>query len=119
MSSVTDSIKILLAIDGATAAAIVDANSGMVLGKDGTGVNLDLAAAGNTEVVRAKLKTMKALGIKGGIEDILITLDNQYHVIRPSATKEGLFIYLVLDKSKANLAMARYKVTEVEQTMTV
>ena len=119
MSSVTDSIKILLTIDGATAAAIVDANSGMVLGKDGTGVNLDLAAAGNTEVVRAKLKTMKALGIKGGIEDILITLDNQYHVIRPSATKDGLFIYLVLDKSKANLAMARYKVTEVEQTMTV
>ena len=119
MSSVTDSIKNLLTIDGATAAAIVDANSGMVLGKDGTGVNLDLAAAGNTEVVRAKLKTMKALGIKGGIEDILITLDNQYHVIRPSATKDGLFIYLVLDKSKANLAMARYKVTEVEQTMTV
>ena len=119
MSSVTDSIKTLLSIDGATAAAIVDSNSGMVLGKDGTGVNLDLAAAGNTEVVRAKLKTMKALGIKGGIEDILITLDNQYHVIRPSATKEGLFIYLVLDKSKANLAMARYKVTEVEQTMTV
>ena len=119
MSSVTDSIKTLLTIDGATAAAIVDANSGMVLGKDGTGVNLDLAAAGNTEVVRAKLKTMKALGIKGGIEDILITLDNQYHVIRPSATKDGLFIYLVLDKSKANLAMARYKVTEVEQTMTV
>ena len=119
MSSVTDSIKTLLSIDGATAAAIVDSNSGMVLGKDGSGVNLDLAAAGNTEVVRAKLKTMKALGIKGGIEDILITLDNQYHVIRPSATKDGLFIYLVLDKSKANLAMARYKVTEVEQAMTV
>ncbi len=119
MSSVTDSIKTLLTIDGATAAAIVDSNSGMVLGKDGSGVNLDLAAAGNTEVVRAKLKTMKALGIKGGIEDILITLDNQYHVIRPSATKDGLFIYLVLDKSKANLAMARYKVTEVEQAMTV
>ena len=120
MSSVSDSIKILLTIDGASAAAVVDSNSGMVLGKDGNGsVNLDLAAAGNTEVVRAKLKTMKALGIKGGIEDILITLDNQYHVSRPSASKDGLFIYLVLDKSKANLAMARYKVSEVEQAMSL
>ena len=101
------------------AAAVVDSASGMVLGKEGTGVNLDIAAAGNTEVVRAKLKTMKALGIKGGIEDVLITLDNQYHVIRPSGTNEGLFVYLVLDKSKANLAMARFKTTEVEHALSI
>lgn len=105
--------------DGALVAAIVDSSSGMILGQAGTGVDMEVAAAGNTEVVRAKLKTMKALGIKGGIEDILITLDNQYHVIRPSASKDGLFIYLVLDKSKANLAMARYKVSEVEQAMSL
>ncbi len=119
MASVTDSIKSLLSIDGATAAAVVDSRSGMVLGKDGSGVNLDVAAAGNTEVMRAKQKTMKTLGIKGGIEDILITLDSQYHVLRPSATNEGLFVYLVLDKAKANLAMARYKVTEIEQALTI
>jgi hypothetical protein len=119
MASVTESIAELLKIDGGIACAVVDANSGMVLGKDGTGVNLDIAAAGNTEVVRAKLKTMKSLGIKDKIEDILITLNTQYHIIRPIVDKPGLFIYLVLDKAKANLAMARYKVNEIEAGLTV
>ena len=117
MANVSESMATLLTIDGAKAVAVVDSKSGMVLGKEGSGVNLDVAAAGNTEVVRAKQKTMKALGIKGNIEDILITLDDQYHVIRPIADKDGIFIYLVLDKAKSNLAMARYKVQEVEQML--
>jgi hypothetical protein len=119
MATVSESISDLMKIDGGMACAVVDANSGMVLGKEGTAVNLDVAAAGNTEVVRAKLKTMKALGIKDKIEDILITLNTQYHIIRPIVEKPGLFIYLVLDKGKANLAMARYRVNEVEAAMTV
>lgn len=40
-------------------------------------VNLEIAAASNTEVVRAKLKTMKALNLQDNIEDILITLNRQ------------------------------------------
>jgi hypothetical protein len=119
MANVAQSVSAMLAIDGATAAAVVDSNSGMVLGKEGTGVNLDLAAAGNTEVVRAKLKTMRSLGLKDHIEDMLITLGTQYHIVRPIADKPGLFAYLVLDRSKANLALARHKVNEIESTMTV
>ncbi len=119
MANVAQSVSAMLSIDGATAAAVVDSNSGMVLGKEGTGVNLDLAAAGNTEVVRAKLKTMRSLGLKDTIEDILITLGTQYHIVRPIADKPGLFAYIVLDRSKANLALARHKVTEIESTMTV
>ena len=82
-------------------------------------VDLDLAGAGNTEVVRAKLKTMKALGLQDKIEDILITLGKQYHIIRPVTAKPGLFIYLVLDKIKANLALARRNCQEQEQTLTL
>ena len=95
-------------IDGAMAAALVDYSSGMALGTIGAGVNLELAAAGNTEVVRAKLRTMDSLGIKGGIEDILITLDKQYHIIY-LIPGQSLFLYLVLNRDQANLAMARYK----------
>jgi hypothetical protein len=114
MSNIAQTLQELMAIDGATATAVVDANSGMVLGKAGGGVDLDLAGAGNTEVVRAKLKTMKALGLKDNIEDILITLGKQYHVIRPMAEKPGVFIYLVLDKAKSSLALARLKTAELE-----
>lgn len=114
MATVTDSLNKLLRTDGAMCVALVDANSGMMLGSAGTGVDLELAAAGNTEVVRAKLKTMQILGLADTIEDILITLGKQYHIIRPVQAKTGIFLYLVLDKAKANLAMARRACQDTE-----
>ena len=114
MATVIDSLKQLLRTDGAMCAALVDANSGMMLGSAGSGLDLELAAAGNTEVVRAKLKTIQILGLGDTIEDMLITLGKQYHIIRPVQSKAGIFLYLVLDKAKANLAMARRACQDTE-----
>ena len=119
MANIKDSLSALLGIEGALAAAVVDSGSGLVLGKEGSGVDLDLAGAGNTEVVRAKMKTMHSLNLDDTIEDILITLGKQYHIIRPVGTAEGLFIYLVLAKDRSNLALARRKVLDVESQLTI
>ena len=119
MANINDTLAELLTLDGAMCAAVVDANSGMLLGKAGTGLNLEIAAAGNTEVVRAKIKTMKALGLNGHIEDILITLDTQYHIITMVQSKEGLFMYTVLDKAKSSLGMARYKANEAQGKLAI
>lgn len=112
-------LSALMGIDGAMGCCVVDYESGMSLGASGGGVDLDMAAAGNSEVVKAKMKTMKTLGISGSIEDILITLDDQFHVIRPAEKHKGLFIYLVLDKAKANLALARRSVQTVEAKLQI
>src|ERR1700753_2095238 len=117
MATVNESLNGLLKIDGAMCAALVDSNSGMMLGGVGQGVDLELAAAGNTEVVRSKMKIMKSLGLNDAIEDILITLGKQYHIIRPVQAKAGIFIYLVLDKAKSNLALARRACAEVETNL--
>jgi len=114
MSNINDCLQDLMTLDGAMGACIVDYMSGMVLGMTGGGVDLELAAAGNAQVVKAKVATMKSLGITGEIEDMLITLESQIHIIRPTHNHEDLFIYLVLDKSKANLALARRKVQTVD-----
>ncbi|HEY0190677.1 MAG TPA: hypothetical protein VGC42_06100 [Kofleriaceae bacterium] len=107
-------------IDGCVGCCIVDSNSGMMLGASGGGaMNLEVAAAGNTEVVRAKRKTMKALNMNDQLEDMLITLGRQYHLIRPLSINDALFIYLVLDKTKANLAMARYQLTALEKDLVI
>jgi hypothetical protein len=119
MSTINQAMQELLSLDGALCAALVDSSSGMILGQSGSGVDLEVAAAGNTEVVRAKMKTMRGLGLSDVIEDILITLGKQYHIIRPMARKEGLFVYIVLDKSKSNLALARRKVQEIEKDLIV
>lgn len=109
----------LMQTEGAMCAALVDYNSGMLLESVGSGLDMELAAAGNTEVVRAKMKTMKSLNLQDSIEDILISLSNQYHIIRPVEKHDGLFIYYVLDRSRANLAMARRKALEAEAQATV
>ncbi|MEG1354848.1 hypothetical protein [Comamonas sp.] len=117
MANLNESLQDLMTLDGALCAAAVDYNSGMLLGSIGSGVDLELAAAGNTEVVRAKMKTMKSLGLNDSIEDILITLGRQYHILRPAEKINGLFIYYVLDSSRANLALARRKIADVESKM--
>lgn len=117
MASIKQTLEDILTIDGAMCAAVVDAGSGMILGSAGSGVDMEIAAAGNTEVVHAKLKTMRALGLSDVIEDMLITLGRQYHILRPSSVKEGLFLYVVLDKQRANLALARRKTQEVDKLM--
>lgn len=108
----------MLNVDGAVAAAVVDYSSGMLLAGGGSPVvDLEVAAAGNTEVMNAKMKTMKMLGLNDSIEDILITLGKQYHLLRPLAKHEGLFLYSVLDKSKSNLALARRSLVETERSL--
>ncbi|MEV7612694.1 hypothetical protein [Streptomyces sp. NPDC089799] len=110
-------------IDGAIGAALVDYSSGMALGTAGGGKDLDLnvAAAGNTDVVRAKVRTMELLNLQDDIEDILITLGGQYHLIRllKGRNSQGLFLYLALDKKRANLAMARHQLRQIESGLEV
>ena len=107
----------MLNVDGAIAAAVVDYSSGMLLAGGGSpAVDLEVAAAGNTEVMSAKMKTMKMLGLNDNIEDILITLGKQYHLLRTLVKHVGLFLYSVLDISKSNLALSRRSLLEPERT---
>ena len=121
MANVKESIARIMELDGALAVAIVDSNSGMMLGSSSPGgaIDLEVAAAGNSSVVQAKLRTMADLGLQQSIEDILITLDKQYHIIRPLARQNTFFLYLVLDRSRANLAMARFKLARIEQDLKI
>jgi hypothetical protein len=122
MANLNNSLAAVMQLSGAIGVAVVDLDSGMSLGHSGGGgMNLEIAAAGNTEVVRAKMRTMSELELNDEIDDILITLGKHYHIIKPLTGKgsAGLFLYAALDKSKANLAMARHKINEIASTLTV
>jgi hypothetical protein len=120
---VETALKEAMEIEGAVGVALVDYDSGMALGMSGGGkfLNLEVAAAGNTEVVRAKMRTMGSLGLNDEIEDILITLGRQYHLIRllDQAKNGSLFLYLALDRQRANLAMARHQLRRIEKELAI
>ncbi|MFE0459543.1 hypothetical protein ACFW1A_09810 [Kitasatospora sp. NPDC058965] len=115
--------SIMATVDGSIGVALVDYTSGMALGTvdGGAGLDLTVAAAGNTDVVRAKMRTMDMLGLSEAIEDILITLNSQYHLIRPLTGRggKGLFLYLALDKRRANLAMSRHQLAKIETDLEI
>ncbi|MGQ0479908.1 MAG: hypothetical protein ACT4O0_02590 [Pseudonocardia sp.] len=119
MSNVDHTLDMAANIKGAFAVAIVDFDSGMTLGSRGGSpeFDLDVAAPGNSDVVRTKLDVMQKLGLRESIEDILITLDTQYHLIRVirGGGDEKLFFYVALNRAQANLAMARRDLRMIEQ----
>ncbi|MFI0351284.1 hypothetical protein [Actinomadura sp. 9N407] len=111
-----------MTVEGALGVALVDYESGMSLGSVGGSGELDLevAAAANAEVIRAKKRALEALKIDDAIEDILITLDRQYHLIRLlSRGGSQLFLYLALDRSRANLALARHTLRGVDHDLSL
>ncbi|PZR06983.1 MAG: hypothetical protein DI536_29385 [Archangium gephyra] len=121
MSTIKQSLEELMKIEGALGACVVDYKSGLALGSIGGGqaLNIEVAAAGNSEVIRSKMKVMSQLGINEKIEDMLISLSGQYHIVRPLSNHGNLFIYMALNRATSNLALARFKIQEVEGALKV
>jgi len=117
---INEAITELTSIEGIIAAMVVDSSNGMILGaKALKKFDTDIAAAGNTTVVQAKRKTMEMLNLNDKIEDILVTLGNQLHLIVPLATNDEVFGYVVVDKNGANMGMARMKIRSVMDSLEV
>ncbi len=115
---IQDSLEEIMNVAGAIGAAIVDYENGMTLGTiGGRNLDMELAGAGNTEVVRAKKNIIHDLEIDEEIEDILISLDDQYHLIRMCDNHEDVFIYLAIDRSEGNLGLARRSIDKVDEQL--
>ncbi|MDQ1547405.1 MAG: hypothetical protein QOH69_2309 [Actinomycetota bacterium] len=112
--SLEEVLEKLLSFDGALCVAVVDSETGMILGKAGSGIEIDLAAAGASVILRARLASTRALGNDEKIDDVLISLTTQVQIIHPLPSNPSIFTYLIGDKAKASLAMARYKATEAD-----
>jgi hypothetical protein len=100
-------------VDGVIATAVVDLESGMTLAAKSNRADFDLtvASAYNSELVKQKMKIMRALNLKSSLEDMLLTLTDQFHLIRflPGGNS---FLYLAADRGSTNLAILRNAVTK-------
>lgn len=95
-------------IPGYIAVAVTEIKSGISYYSDTAVAEFDpeLASAFNLEVVKAKLNAISALDLDEKIDDILISLKSQLHIIDISENNE-YFIYLAVDSTKANLGMTK------------
>jgi len=100
--------KIESDVNGVIATAAVDLESGMTLAAKSNRADFDLAVASayNSELVKQKMKIMRALNIKASLEDMLLTLTDQIHVIKllPGGSS---FVYLAADRGSTNVAILR------------
>jgi hypothetical protein len=100
-------------VGGVIATAAVDLESGMTLASKSNRSEFDLtvASAYNSELVKQKMKIMRALNLKASLEDMLLTLTDQFHLIKllPGGTS---FLYLAAERSGTNLAILRNAVNK-------
>jgi hypothetical protein len=99
--------KIAADMSGFIAASLVDMESGLTLGAKSNRADFDLgvASAYNSELVKQKLKIIRALNLKSTLEDIVLTLSDQIHIIR--MVTPNIFLYLAADRESTNLAIIR------------
>lgn len=117
--SLNDTLKEVIAFDGAMTVALVDGDTGMVLGNAGISEDLELAAAGASVMLRARRNTVTTLGLDDEVEDLLVTLSTQLQIIRPLAKNPKIFLYMIVDKERSSLAMARFKASEAGDKLTL
>jgi hypothetical protein len=104
-------------VPGFIAASLVDMDSGMTLAVRSNRSDFDLAVASayNSELVKQKLKIMKALSLKTTLEDMILTLGDQIHFIK--IVSPTIFIYMAADRSNTNIAIVRNVVNKYAKTV--
>lgn len=113
-------VAAMLGIEGLLGCAVVDAATGFTLARqsrEGEPVHLELAAAGSAQVLRAHQQASTSMGLDHDIEEIMTSAGGRHHVLRSVSRHKGLFLFALLDKKRANLALARYKLMEAEQAL--
>jgi hypothetical protein len=98
-------------IDGFQLAGLIDASTGMVLAsaQDHEDISLTTAAAGAADIAGVLGMLTGELAADDELEDVMVTFDKHFHLIRivRPASLQTVILLVVLDRARANLAMAR------------
>lgn len=110
-------VAAMVGIDGLLGCAVVDSATGFTLAHhsgEGQPQQLELAAAGGAQILRAHQQAARSVGMVEDIDEIMTSAGDRHHVLRTVSHHKGLFLFALLDKQKTNLALARYKLMEAE-----
>jgi hypothetical protein len=100
-------------IDGFLLGCLVDVSTGMILAarKDQDDISLPTAAAGAADIANVLSLLAGELPVDG-LEDVMVTFRSQLYVIRliSDELEPNVLLLVVLDRARANLALARREI---------
>ncbi|MFT3710900.1 MAG: response regulator [Archangium sp.] len=119
--NVQDNLARLRRAEGFLSAALFDIEHDTCLAAvdGGFSESVERVARGHADIVKAKRQTIARLHLDDDLEDIVIALSREYHLMKMVRRRPQLFFFLTLDRSRANLAMARYLLSDVERDIVV
>jgi hypothetical protein len=110
----------MLTLDGLLGCAVVDSSNGLILARetrDEEALDLDLAAAASTQALKAHKAAARNMGLSDPIEEVMTSAGTRHQIMRQLSRYPDLFLFVLLDRHRTNLALARYKLMEVEREM--
>ena len=101
-----------MAIEGSLGATLAVWELDLTLGAVGPR-GAALERSGNSRVMRALLTTLTRLDMRTGVQDVLISLDSELHILAPLAHHGELSLSVAIDPARSNLALARHRVQKL------
>ena len=104
------------AIDGFQLAGLIDASTGMIMASvhDQEDRSLAVVAAGAADIASVLSMVSSELGADDALEDVMVTFGTRFHLIRlvGSDPARQVILLVVLDRLRANLALARREIRD-------
>ena len=119
MANVRTCLEEVMKLEGVSGAVLVDLKNGKMLGIVGDTPNLDIEAAANADLIKAKFRVISSLDTRETVEDILITLGQRYQLLRCIGGAQGLMLYLNLHRRQADLNEARERLSQIEAELVI
>jgi predicted regulator of Ras-like GTPase activity (Roadblock/LC7/MglB family) len=108
------------AVEGLLGCAVVHASSGFALARHGSAeqpFDVEIASAAAAQALRAQRLCASNLGLEAPVEDVMVAAGSRLFLLRTVARHPDVFVFALLDKQRTNLALARYKLMEVEKAL--
>lgn len=103
-------------IEGFRLASLIDASTGMIMASvhDQEDSSLAVVAAGAADIASVLSLLGGELGVDDALEDVMVTFGSRFHLIRLVGEEPGrqVILLVVLDRDRANLAMARREIRD-------
>jgi hypothetical protein len=117
--NVARQLRMLTMTDGVLGCALVDANDGDLLAGESKSSDVDLAraAAALAPLLRAHRKAHEDMGLPGTLEEFTVAAGTCYHLVRPLIRRPSQFLFARLERTHANLALLKFKLSEAERNL--